>query len=68
MITNMELYGREDIPKVPEHVCNFRLRLLKERLKALVSIHYMEWDNDTINKVQKAITFWEKMREGEEHE
>ena len=67
MTTNMELYGREDVPRVPEHVCNFRLKLLKERLEELLSVHYMEWDNSKINKVQKAITFWTKLRDGEEN-
>ena len=67
MTTNMELYGREDVPRVPEHVCNFRLGLLKERLEELLSVHYMEWDNSKINKVQKAITFWTKLRDGEEN-
>ena len=63
----MELYGRDDVPKVPEHVCNFRLKLLKERLEELLSVHYMDWDNSKINKVQKAITFWTKLRDGEEN-
>ena len=64
----MELYGREDVPRVPEHVCNFRLKLLKERLDELLSVHYMKWDNNLINKVQKAIVFWTKLRDGEENE
>jgi len=68
MISNLELYGREDVPKVPETVCNFRIKLLKERLEMLVSVHYMEQNNDLINKVQKAITFWTKLRNGEENE
>ncbi len=68
MITNLELYGREDVPRVPEHVCNFRLQLLEENLKRLTSVHYMEQDNDLINNVIKAQTFWRKLRDGEEHE
>ena len=68
MTTNLELYGREDVPRVPEHVCNFRLRLLKERLAELMSVHWMEHDTNLINKVQKAIVFWTKLRDGEENE
>ena len=68
MPTNLELYGTEDVPKVPAEVCNQRLELLKERLEGLLSVHYMKWDNETMNKVQKAIVFWTKMRDGEEHE
>ena len=67
MITNQELYGRE-VPRVPETVCNFRLQLLKERLKVLLDVHYTEHDTQLINHVQKAIAFWIKMRDGEENE
>ena len=68
MTTNLELYGRSDVPRVPEHVCNFRLGLLKERLEELLSVHFMEQDISLINKVQKAQTFWTKLRDGEENE
>lgn len=63
----MELYGREDVPRVPEHVCNFRLQLLKERLEVLMSAHYMSRDNDIINHILKAQTFWKALRDGEEN-
>ncbi len=66
MISNMELYGTNDVPKVPEKVCNERIGLLKERLEVLVSVHFMEQNNDLINKVQEGITFWTKLRDGEE--
>ena len=68
MISNLDLYGREDVPKVPKHVCDFRLQLLEERLKELMAVHWMEQDINLINQVQKAQTFWRKLRNGEEHE
>ena len=68
MISNLELYGREDVPKVPDTVSDFRIKLLKERLAELVAVHYMEQNNDLIGKVQKAIAFWTKLKNGEENE
>ncbi len=67
MLSNLELYGREDIPKVPETVCNFRILLLKENLAKLTSVHFMEQDNNSINVVKKAIEHWEQLRDGEEN-
>ena len=67
MLTNLELYGRE-VPRVPEHVCNFRLTLLKERLEELMSVHFMEQDTQLINSVLKARRFWERLRDGEEND
>ncbi len=66
MITNLELYGREDVPPIPEHVANFRIALLKENLKKLTSVHWTAQDNSVINNIIKAIGFWERLRDGEE--
>ncbi len=65
MTTNLELYGREDVPNIPAHVADFRIALLKERLKELTSIHWMEQNTNLIDKVNKAIEFWTKLRDGE---
>ena len=65
MTSNMELYGREDIPNVPAHVANFRIQILKERNKKLLSVHYTKWDAHLISKITKAIAFWTKLRDGE---
>lgn len=67
MTSNLELYGREDVPKIPSHVCNFRIQILKERMRVLFNVHYSEWEHEKINNVYKAISFWEKMRDGEEN-
>ena len=65
MISNMELYGTEDIPLVPKEVCNGRLDLLLIHLKKLMSVHYMDQDTYTINKILEAQNFWKKLRDGE---
>ena len=65
MTTNFELYGREDVPNIPAHVADFRIALLKERLKELTSICWMDQDTHLISKVNKAIQFWQKLRDGE---
>ena len=66
MITNDELYGTDYIPPVSEEVCDGRLLILKERLEEEASRHYMKQNNDLINKLTKAIKFWERLRDGEE--
>jgi hypothetical protein len=65
MLTNLELYGREDVPRIPETVANLRLALLEERLEVLLSVHFMEQDNTLINEVMKAKAFWTALRDGE---
>jgi len=65
MVSNLDLYGREDVPLVPATVANFRIILLKERLAMLTSVHFMEQDIHLINKVTEAIEFWSHLRDGE---
>ncbi len=65
MISNLQLYGRADVPKVPATVANFRISLLKERLEVLMSVPFMEQDTSLINEVLKAIDFWKALRDGE---
>ncbi len=65
MTTNMELYGREDIPPIPAHVADFRIAILKERLEELTKPHWMEQNTHLINKVLKAIEFWTQLKNGE---
>jgi len=65
MITNLELYGTENVPKVPKKVCNERLALLEVHLKKVMSKHWMEHDNHTINLILSAKRHWAKLRDGE---
>ncbi len=65
MTTNLELYGRKDMPNIPEHVADFRIALLKERLEELMSVHWMEQDTTLITKVNKAIEFWTQLKNGD---
>jgi len=66
MITNLELYGTEDVPKVDEKTCNRRIELLNKRLKEESSKHYMIQNNNLLNTLTKAIRHWHKLRDGEE--
>jgi len=66
MITNEELYGTTDVPRVPVEVCDGRLALLKGRLKAQMSLHYSKQDNALVTKLTKAIKFWYQLRDGDE--
>ena len=66
MLTNMDLYGTDDVPLVPAEVCDPRIKLLQERLKKLMEVHWMERDNHLVDQVVAGITFWKRLRDGEE--
>jgi len=66
MRTNLELYGTDDVPRIPIEIANERIELLKANLSALLEVHFMYHDNDLINAIQKAIKHWTQLRDGEE--
>jgi len=66
MLTNLELYGTEDVPSVPAEICNERLRLLEIHMRTLLDVHYMKQDNQTMNSIIKAQKFWTQLKDGEE--
>ena len=66
MLTNNFLYGDAEPPAIPRDVCQGRIDLLNIRLKDILSVGYMEQDNQALNAVMRAISFWTKMRDGEE--
>ncbi len=68
MISNLELYGISDVPRVPKTVADFRIALLKENLAKHMTVHYLKRNNATVNKILIAISHWEKLRDGEEIE
>ena len=65
MISNLKLYGTNDVPRVPKFVANTRLRLLNERLGNLMKVGFMQRDNHTINKILEAQKHWTRLRDGE---
>ncbi len=67
MLSNKELYGR-DMPPIPAHVADFRIKVLEDRLGELTKVHFMSQDIHLINRVHKAITFWNKLKNGEDDE
>jgi len=66
MLTNLKLYGTEDVPKIPKEIVDVRLELLNKHLDKLLSVHFMEQDNNTISEVLKAKAHWAKLRDGED--
>ena len=65
MKTNFYLYNQDDVPEVPKEICNARIELLQSHLAELLSVHYMQQDNQRINAVQQAQKFWRALRDGE---
>jgi hypothetical protein len=66
MMTNSQLYGRDDVPRIPADICNTRIDMLHERLAIEVEKHYMNQDNNLIFTLIKAIKHWQMLRDGEE--
>jgi len=65
MITNLELYGTKDVPKVPKEIADKRIDLLTARLKELMDVHWTQQDTHLINKVRSALDFWRQLKQGE---
>ena len=55
------LYGRTDVPEVPEEVICRRVELLKEHLDELLEVPHRERDTNRTNDVVNAIRFWENI-------
>jgi len=66
MLTNMQLYGTDNVPRVAKEVCNVRLRLLHKRLSEVVHDETIESNNHVITQIIKAQNFWKSLRDGEE--
>jgi len=55
------LYGKIEVPLVPEDVISKRLQALNENLSKLLDIHYLGRDVERIRDIQKAIKLWENI-------
>jgi hypothetical protein len=65
----MQLYGTDNVPRVPAEVANPRIEMLKERIAYLRTQPYSEINNYTVNEALKGIKHWTRLRDGEdEHE
>jgi len=59
---NSFLYGDGvEIAPVPHGVIDERITALQKHLKILMDVEMMERDNNRINAVSKAISFWNKL-------
>jgi len=62
MISNLELYGTDDVPKINKEDCNKRIKLLNKHKS---EIYNKPDSNYTLVKIEEAIKFWSRMRDGE---
>ena len=64
MLSNMELYGVDIVPKVSKRVCSERITLLE---KNLVKVKHAKPLGEVCDKqlieIIKAIQFWQRMRD-----
>jgi hypothetical protein len=66
MLTNLELYGTEDVPPVPKEVANERIILLKENLIKQLKLPTEEQSSHTQTKIVEGIKFWRKLSDQED--
>ncbi len=59
-MTNAYLYGEEvEVPEIPQEIIMRRIELLKDNLAELLDHSYYTRDGARVEKVLKAIRFWE---------
>ncbi len=59
-MTNEYLYGEEvEVPEIPQEIIMRRIELLKDNLAELLDHSYYTRDGARVEKVLKAIRFWE---------
>ena len=66
MLTNLELYGTDNVPPVPKKVANDRIALLQMHLKVETDKPPLEQKNYTQVKIIEAIRFWRKLSNQED--
>lgn len=62
MLTNIQLYGTEDVPPINKEDCNRRIAMLKAH-RAM--IYDKAEANYILVKIDEAIKFWTRMKHGE---
>ena len=64
MKDNSYLYGDNvEVPTIPQDIIDKRVELLKAHLEKLLNHSYYTRDTTRVNKVIKAIDFWEKIND-----
>jgi len=63
MKSNKYLYNSDEVPEIPADIILKRLELLNEHLSELLDVHYNKRELGKVRDVERAIEFWEKMRE-----
>jgi len=58
---NLYLYGKEEVPEIPEEIIQQRINILQLNLKDILNISWEKRDDERANKIIKAIEFWENI-------
>jgi len=58
---NLEIYGTTKVTPIPAFIVDERVALLQAHLEELVSVHWMDQNNYSINKALAAIKHWKKI-------
>jgi len=64
-MTNAQLYGTNDVPRISKEDCNKRIELLNKRLGEVSTVDMMCKNTFLITKIIKAKEFWSRLRDGE---
>jgi hypothetical protein len=66
MLSNMDLYGTDDVPPISKEDANKRIALLEKRLAFLTSLPLKVQSSYTETKVIEAIRFWKRLSNQED--
>jgi hypothetical protein len=56
------LYGTDvELDDIPNEIIVRRIELLNDNLEELLEVQYLARDSERINKILKAISFWESI-------
>lgn len=60
------LYGKDvKVPKVPQSLINKRVELLNKNLGELLDVSWRVRDASRVNRIVKAISFWQNINKGD---
>jgi hypothetical protein len=61
--SNEELYGDFELIPLPYDAVEQRINFFRDKIAEEVSIHFMDRDNEKLNKYMKASAFWIEIRD-----
>ena len=66
MLTNLELYGRDDVPPVPKNIADERIEMLRENLKIQLEMPLKKQSSYLQTRILEGIKFWQKLSNQED--